>query len=892
MVEIQGPSTEKKQQEQKGGMLKLKIAKKAYVFDVKKKFSISKNFLVKKKEASAEDMKEQLLSIFSRKKPDEAQARQASAAKAAAAKPSTATKSTAIRTIALVVLLLVILGGGFVLLRLVSVSVAPPQAAKPNVFSGSLDFNVQDYEVLSTLQGDSPMRVGYFLVSYAGGNLTALNLSARIFSERPATQAFLLNYAREGADTYPVFRRQLIESMRSEGIPINDIDMAQLPSLPGGAILVVPTGYMPKELLGIDSTFDYTQLLDRGVTIIYVGFPFDKTALDSNGLTIALNSSAVSFSKGKTASTDGFGLYDPQYVAASRSANSGLETGDTLYGSVSVLREGQGALLLLPQTIDGGWRGDGEAAAKDIARLIREEKWLTPVSSANISVDPNPAQRTVLSLFTTPFGADSGFAEFDVSAADLDGTPRRMVEVFKMEKKQLGEMSPRDPQTVPYYLSGQRTRLNIELKEPSPNPVKLYIRLYKDGSQLQEDELELGLTNPTTEKPTDIQVNAEPGTYVARVEDLSGKVYAATELDVTGLNVRVNRSNWQAGKFSFFLSAGGQPVTPRQLSVTMDGGSEQRYFPTSLSYSGTMTVIEYDYPGQIKAGNHTFAFSAGNYTAAIKQNYQPTRNFWDDPIVLVLGLCSAAIFAAGLFLRRPEKMRYGLDIPDFLPLSTIKIPVRRQTVLEVFDSVNAGYSWQWMPLRVEEIKNGFRRLTYNGKPILVGDYNLERILSRMKEEKLVKDELGYWGLARWEQESNHSIRYLTIYRILRNVFVNNAVKFSKLDSMKECDVKAIAGKAEIYLHIIESVGGRLAGEGQDAASGRGAELVVQRALASAKMGTTIIVFATEEERDSFRDSLTSASRLAVALKMEVNSGNIYLLPVKNAISAYLRGLVK
>ena len=71
-----------------------------------------------------------------------------------------------------------------------------------------------------------------------------------------------------------------------------------------------------------------------------------------------------------------------------------------------------------------------------------------------------------------------------------------------------------------------------------------------------------------------------------------------------------------------------------------------------------------------------------------------------------------------------------------------------------------------------------------------------------------------------------------------------------------------------------------------------ADTVVKRALATSKLGTTIIVFRGESERDEFKSSLTSTSKLAVALKMEVNNGNIFLFPVKNAISAYLKGVVR
>jgi hypothetical protein len=248
--------------------------------------------------------------------------------------------------------------------------------------------------------------------------------------------------------------------------------------------------------------------------------------------------------------------------------------------------------------------------------------------------------------------------------------------------------------------------------------------------------------------------------------------------------------------------------------------------------------------------------------------YRQQKYIWDNPLVVILGVISILIFGSAQMLRRPEVLKYGLDVPDFPPQSTLKIPVKRETIMQIFNDVNADFSWQWMPLRLEELKNGFRRLTYNGKPILIGDFNLERILHKLLEEEKVKEELGYWGLADWEAASKHTIRYLTIYRIMRNVFVNNAVKFSKLDSIAECDVKAIAGKDEKYFHVM----------------GDSPEKTIHRALATAKKGTT------EEEKDAFRATLVSTSKLAIAVKMEMQNGNIMLMPVKNAISAYLKSI--
>lgn len=860
------------------GLPKMRISKKAYVFDVKRKYSVSKTFAVKKKpENAAEDVLQQLRDAFGKKrKVDEKKPLPQAPAK----KDSMA--ATIIKTIIAVLLVLSISGGIFVLLSLGASLPEPPRPPPSGAFSGQFDYSLAEKGILTARGREGNGRVAYFLVSYATKNLSQLNFSINLFAEKPATQAFLLTYERDGADNYPVFRKRLIEAMGRSGVPINEIGIDQLSTLPGGSTVIVPTGYLPKELLGIDSTFDYKKLLSRGVNIVYIGYPFDKRALDRNGGTVPVDHRDLVWSDARPESEEGFRLYDARYVVRP-GGGSGLSSGGMVYGSVSVIRSGQGAMLILSQNLNGGWRDDqknalspGEAAAEDIARLVREARWLRSITSVGYSASVKEGGAKKATIFTPDFSAEGAWVEFATSAADKNGVQKRTVDVFRIDKGQKGEMTSREGTAVPYFLSGQKTRLNIELKENSSAPLKLFVRMYKEGEQLYEEELELGLTDPTTEKPKDIEVNVQPGAYVIKVEDSRKKVFAATRLDVAGLKVEANETRFAQGRFSFFLSSADQRISPRSMTISLDGKNTRTYTPSSISVSGGKSAVTYDYPFEIKPGNHLFNFTAGGVSTLVTVEYRPPKNLWDDPIVIVLGVVSALIFGASTILRRPEAVRYGLDIPDFPPISTLKIPVKRETVLGIFDSVNAGYSWQWMPLRMDEIKNGFRRLNFNGKPILIGDFNLERLLARLKDEGLVKEELGYFGLSAWEKDSSHSTAYLAAYRILRNVFVNNAVKFSKLDAMDDCDVKAIVGKTEVYLHIMQSPH----------------EEVVHRALATAKRGTTIMVFQTEEERDAFRSKLTSTSKLAVALKMEVNSGQILLLPVKNEISAFLKGLVR
>jgi len=864
--------------------LKLRIAKKAYVFDVRKKYAATRSFAVKKKaETPAEGIRESIAAALSGRKPmgdakGQGPPAQAGAAGAAAAPKKPPSAAASAIAVAAGIFLLFALAIMFIVLQYGGAPGGPPAAAASS-FMGAYSLSIGQSMVLSAGQTDKPSRTAYFLLEFGSQNVSGANFSAQLFRERPITQVFVLDHARESADTFPSFRASLASRLSRLGISLDEIGAESLSSLPEGALLIVPTGYLPIELLGNGSS-GYRGLLSRGVDIVYIGMPFDTLALDATGSTVRVSNSDVSFIKEKPESKGGFMLYDAQYVAApgKTGSSAGLAPQAALYGSVSSLRLGNGTFLLVPQFLDGGWMTDSdsqgfEKAAGDISRLIYEEAWLAPIANASATLSP-PSGRDRVSLYTSQFSGDSAYAKVSVEASDANGARSRSFTVLQLAKTQKGEMTPRDLQAVPFYLSGIKTRLNLALKESDPAPVKLFVAMYKDGMELQRSEFELGLTNPTIEKSVDFQVNAEPGNYVLEIVDSAGRIYAATMLDVAGLDVSLSSADWPGGDFSFSLSSAGKPISPSSLSVALDGACEQAYSQSSLARGGLSSSLSYSCPSAIQAGMHTFTFTAGTFSKDFMAEYYARKNMWDNPLVVGLAIVSIIIFGAGTLLRRPEVLRYGLDIPDFPPLSTIKIPIKRETVLEIFDNVNAGYSWKWMPLRADEIKGGFRKLTYNGKPILIGDFNLERVLAKLREEGAVKDELDYWGKASWEKESGHSIRYLMIYRVLRNVFVNNAVKFSKLDAMPECDVKAVAGSEEIHFHIMEEP----------------RERVAHRALATVTKGHTIIVFKTSEEVEGFRRALNSPSKLAVALKMEVNSRNILLLPVKEAVNAYLKGI--
>ncbi|MCX6770054.1 MAG: hypothetical protein NT051_05255, partial [Candidatus Micrarchaeota archaeon] len=355
---------------------KFRIAKKAYVFDVKRKYAATRQFSVKKKpETPAEDILASLTVFFQKKKssgqPEKKAMQMDQPGKNAPKQPSFILNAV---KIAFVLLLLFFLAVGFIVLQF---GAQPPSAlpvAQSSEFGGNVDFSVLQSRIISTKYSENPSGVegvAYLLVDYNSKNLSSLNFSAYAYKEKPPVQVFMLDHVRESAYNYPIFKNKLVAKLSSLGISANDIGLESLDSLPGGAILLVSTGYFPASLMPGSEYASYDTLLSRGIDIVYVGYPFDTTVLDLGGSTTRVSNKDFRFSPSKPASSSGFELYDPQYT---------VEGAALIYGSVSAVNRGAGTFVFLPQTLDGGWvtddRSDGsEKAATDLARLISEQAW-------------------------------------------------------------------------------------------------------------------------------------------------------------------------------------------------------------------------------------------------------------------------------------------------------------------------------------------------------------------------------------------------------------------------------------------------------------------------------------------------------------------------------------
>jgi len=212
-------------------------------------------------------------------------------------------------------------------------------------------------------------------------------------------------------------------------------------------------------------------------------------------------------------------------------------------------------------------------------------------------------------------------------------------------------------------------------------------------------------------------------------------------------------------------------------------------------------------------------------------------------------------------LRRPEKPTYTIDVPDFPPLEKVVVPVSKFSFLSLFDSINKEYKWSFMPLSAQELKNEMRRkITHKGVPILITDYNLDKIIEELIDSGDIVQAANFYGLKNWESKSGRSMRYLAIFRLLRNFFINNAIPFTDLNERKDCDIMVTVKGEPMYIHIYND------------------ENTFKRALDLVTSGKNFVSFESKIEQDEILRKLDlSYTQLAVILKAEI--GSLYVIPI-------------
>lgn len=790
------------------------IKRKQFRFEVEKKYTHVKKFKeIKKSELQL--FLESLLKKREEKKPKiEEEEREEK-------KPSL----LKVLAVASVVFVLILAGIVFYIMGLSPIP-PPTEEKMPSHFIKILKSGVASYG-----NEFSPRTVAYSLIE-----TNATNIKLAFYTSPVSNQIFIVECGKyQSQNNYPYFEGVLKSSLEEKGFSVGKISGKDVLSIPEGAVVIAPCGKFPKELM----VPEFKDFVGRGNTFIYIGLEPNQ-AIDVDGSLTPVPSSFwrdfnINFER--TEMTCNASLKDPLYKA-----------GSLIKGCISVASYKNGSMLFIPQALDVGWDSGGYAA-KDVEEIVLNTEWLTPryenaftTNNTNILVFVDSEKEGYVKVYSTTDKGNITYAVFRQVFSDVGG------ELYVSE----------GPTVVSTAISGAPLNFHAFLNDGEEQKL-LHLNIVNAQGR-EVDKLPLGIHPLSSDFIFSYPGILPEGAYLCEITS-GQKAYARGLFSIAPIEIKT-QANFMESKYTFNFFVGDKKVFLRNVKV--------RFRDKTYTYNNVHSVeldLSREFGGPTPTGSYDFVFTIGEEekTVTIVRRETAGLSTVFSPINVLLFSIALGIVAIGIYFAKKEEAPYAIDIPAFPPIEKIKIPIKRKEVLEIFRKVNDFYKWKYTPLRLNEIKGGFRGIYYQGKPVYISDYNLEFILDKLEKRGDVKSYLEYYGLSEWEKESERSIQALCMFRAIRDICVINAIPFSDLGRAKDCDTKLKILGQDFYINFYEK--------------GRIAE-IMKNSIECAKKGVSIILFGSQEEKESFIPYVYSPNRLSGILKFYVESGDVLLLTVE------------
>jgi hypothetical protein len=837
---------------------KARIRKKVYKFEMKGRYQYEKHFKVVER-PPLERLKDSFRKLMAPKKEEK---KAAEAPLAGPSKPPGGFNFVVFGGAILIALIILALGFIYLTTQFTGPSGPFESAAERPILTNTL----LDGEIVNAGERGEVSHVAGVFIDYNTTSLDNYTITLTPYKEEIPSEVYVLNSEKVEASTYADFIRELRRNLATRNIILNEITIKQLETIPQGALVIVPSGVVPKELLGVDSRLTMDKLVERGVVVLYIGQPFtqmlDGTLAVSTPQDV-LKRLPVSFDETTPLASKGkFSVFQPLYSATGRGWGT-----DLAYGSVSITKSGDGAFIFVPQTLDGGWRKDAEAAAGNISVIIFDIPWAKPLASSNTYVFTNQTEYAGTRYFyTKPFKATEATIKVDFTGqSSTTKFPVRETLYVTLEKPTVSELYIEgDVKVVPTNLTNNPIRMNAEMKEPEPGQPNMFLVII-DENDSQAQVFPQGPVNIQADRSFDLRIFVDRGEYQVRLIDDESRLYAQTymkvvSIDVTYTGVLRNKPS----VYVFEITMDDQPITLDNVGVVVDGGS---YGTHNFSRVSTINLNLERYTGssqqRLPDGTHEFQFTSAGLKDTVEVTHTTASTIFTQPLFWITAILTLGIVGLGLYFARQEEIYFSIDIPDFPPVARTRIPLSPDVVLSLFQKVNENYRWEYTPLTATEVKNAFKTVFIRGKPIYITDYNVEYLLDDLKKRGTVKEALEYYALTDWEGKAKHSIDYLSLMRKLRDICVNNAVPFTSLNESKKADSVITVVGQQMYLHFFEK--------------GVDAKRLVKGVLRTIGAGITIVIFKNHMEKEHFEQLVSSSATIApLILKMESNSKSLLL----------------
>ena len=721
-----------------------------------------------------------------------------------------------------------------------------------------------NYSVLETGvvdYGETNLRSMYISFASDAQDMICLNSTALLFRDPPPPDIYLLDYPCIECNGLKSgeFTDALESSLKHYGyIPqdstITILKINQLERLGKKGILIVPTGRLPSPLLDYGSDANILELMKLGSVVIYIGNDFSQT-LNRDGVVERAPDGAAAGMGLVTTPARGVSANLPyRFESASYKIPSAREGTMEVAGAIQVVRFAEGGYFVaFPNTIDIGWsRSGGKAAGEDVARFISGISWQVPLSSGTFNrTAGGTIGSEVSTLFMLATERNEGAVRLFVTAQATNRSLYYRHYDMNITNNITGRL-----RNSPFGVNGSTINLAIrfEAGENESKDFEAFLAAYKDLEEVDRQSIGVVKFIGGSDENRRYTVNLVGGNHILKIHDISGRTYAQSFLHIPLVTLRAVSQDWNKPALTFRLLSDDVPVPNTPISISVSGLP-----PKSLVTGGDGTFV-YE-PGQaLSHGTHNVTANATGRSFVVTVNRRRQESFFDQTQNQVIIGGIVIVLALGILLRRGEVPVYHIDIPNFPPQQKDIVPLPKSTFINLIDTINREYRWKYMPLSLQEIKKGMqKRILYKGKPVLISDYNLEKVLGGLVDSGELTRSNGLYGLSAWGKVAGKGPEYLSIFRSLRNYLINNAMLFTDVGQRQDCDILINYRGENLFLHIYD---------GDDA---------VRRALTNARKGRNFIVFADAESLMEFKEKLTKATtRMSVALEMEMDNRQVIL----------------
>ncbi|MEM3781461.1 MAG: hypothetical protein QXT43_00660 [Candidatus Micrarchaeaceae archaeon] len=752
------------------------------------------------------------------------------------------------------VLVFTIIGMYRAAIKSVSVTAAPPGALHASVgiaYSSFFDYN------------EGKQIVEYALINYSLLNASAANASISVYAQNPVRRIYLANTSQYS--TYSFSEQALYENLTNDlsrfGLIRNQSSLSYVPLQSLGqisnSIIVIQSGLMPLPLLE-NSSISIFRMLDKGNTVIYIGRNFSNE-IGSLGIVFVTPANI-------TSELGSYGISTiPAIVNASIKPSFGFSkptfyflSGST-HGTVGYIGVHNGTLIAFSNYPIDSW-SNASALAESLAASISSDFWLNELAYGAENISTSQTQGSI-GLFTS---------QSQISVQNATSVSSQLNSTYSIVRlganNSAGFVFAVAPFTSKYILSGTMSmpsviddteNVSIGINTTSQSPSQFHIDVLDSNmSYVTSINILHSFTGPVRILLAQ-SFSIPSGTYLAVLRNQLDQNYTAAIFSIPSLNITPISLNFKGDNFTFRVLSGTFPVNSKaQISFN---NAYKEIVPVSdglLTYELPKgTIISY---GKQIFGIEIFGQRL-NYTETYAKEILHIPTFYIEVGVVLL-----AIILLNIVLKPPNRDEYYIDVPTFIPEKREVMKIKQQDLLNVFEKVNYYYHWSFMPLTIDEFKNGISSyVRYNNRPVSVTTQNAQLLIDSLIKSGSIAEKSGYYALSSWLSISKHDVEYLVVFRALRDYCVEHAILFTELNSDPSADMLITKKGRQAKVIIYSSESG-------------------MRKFEIGKNENIFIAFASEEVLSEFKDRLyRSLTKTAEVLKVMIQYGRIKLVSIED-----------